>query len=161
MNKQEELTYLFGIMSEASKWTRSSDDDRDSVRMEVEERIQRLLGNGGEPDENGVIQSVVHPDKEEIVKPRSDKIADTIRENGLISGKEARRRYVQTHTRAWFDGKQSFYPNDQIADILLPNNRIKHVHKDSNEYKKYLEAHPDAGAMTQVLPAFPSMVNGD
>lgn len=160
MNKQEELTYLFGIMSEASKWTRSADDDRDSVRMEVEERIQRLLGNGGEPDENGVIQSVVHPDKEEIAKPRADKIADTIREKGLLSGKEARRRYVQTHTRAWFDGKQSFYPNDQIADILLPNNRTKHVHKDSKEYKQYLAAHPDAGAMTQVLPAFPSMVSG-
>lgn len=142
MNKQEELTYLFGIMSEASKWTRSSDDDRDSVRMEVEERIQRLLGNGGEPDENGVIQSVVHPDKEETEPGEFVEQVSKAPSRKTLSSREARRRYVQTHTRAWFDGKQSFYPNDQVSDILLPNNRIKHVHKDSKEYKKYLEAHP-------------------
>lgn len=142
MNKQEELTYLFGIMSEASKWTRSSDDDRDSVRMEVEERIQRLLGNGGEPDENGVIQSVVHPDKEETEPGEFVEQVSKAPSRKTLSSREARRRYVQTHTRAWFDGKQSFYPNDQVSDIMLPNNRIKHVHKDSNEYKKYLEAHP-------------------
>ena len=48
MNKQEELTYLFGILSEASKWSASPGDDRDFVRMEVEERIRSLI--------NGVVQ---------------------------------------------------------------------------------------------------------
>ena len=63
MNKQEELTYLFGILSEASKWTASPDDDRDLVRMEVEERIYNLInGVEPEPDENGWIQSSIHPD---------------------------------------------------------------------------------------------------
>ena len=33
MTKQEELNYLFGILSEASKWVASADDDRDLVRM--------------------------------------------------------------------------------------------------------------------------------
>ena len=42
MTRQEELTYLFGILSEASKWS-SPDDDRDFVRMEVEERIRNLI----------------------------------------------------------------------------------------------------------------------
>ncbi len=162
MTNQEELQYLTALVLEASKWRISEGDDSDTIRLEVQDRIRRLTGINT-TDENGLNQSeimTVPEFKEEIVKPRADKIADTIREKGLLSGKEARRRYVQTHTRAWFDGKQSFYPNDQIADILLPNNRTKHVHKDSKEYKKYLEAHPDAGAMTQVLPAFPSMVNG-
>ena len=63
MTKQEELTYLFGILSEASKWTASADDDRDLVRMEVEERIYNLInGVVPVPDENGLIQSSIHPD---------------------------------------------------------------------------------------------------
>ena len=42
MTKQEELAYLFGILSEASKWA-SSSDDPDSVRVEVEDRIRNLI----------------------------------------------------------------------------------------------------------------------
>ena len=50
MTKQEELTYLFGILSEASKWE-SSPDDPDSVRVEVEYRIRNLIsGVVQEPD---------------------------------------------------------------------------------------------------------------
>lgn len=50
MTKQEELTYLFGILSEASKWA-SSSDDPDSVRVEVEYRIRNLIsGVVQEPD---------------------------------------------------------------------------------------------------------------
>ena len=47
MTSHEELTYLFGILSEASKWA-SAHDDPDSVRMEVEYRIRNLI--------NGVVQ---------------------------------------------------------------------------------------------------------
>ena len=47
MTAHEELTYLFGILSEASKWA-SANDDPDSVRMEVEYRIRNLI--------NGVVQ---------------------------------------------------------------------------------------------------------
>ena len=43
MTKQEELTYLFGILSEASKWSAAPDDNRDFVRIEVEERIRNLI----------------------------------------------------------------------------------------------------------------------
>lgn len=42
MTANEELTYLFGILSEASKWA-SSNDDPDSVRVEVEDRIRNLI----------------------------------------------------------------------------------------------------------------------
>ena len=47
MTDHEELTYLFGILSEASKWA-SESDDPDAVRMEVEYRIRNLI--------NGVVQ---------------------------------------------------------------------------------------------------------
>lgn len=49
MTKQDELTYLFGILSEASKWSSSPDDNRDFVRMEVEERVRNLI-NGVVPE---------------------------------------------------------------------------------------------------------------
>ena len=42
MTNHEELTYLFGILSEASKWA-SAHDDPDSVRLEVEYRIRNLI----------------------------------------------------------------------------------------------------------------------
>ena len=44
MSKQEELTYLFGILSEASKWA-SAHDDPDAVRLEVEYRIRNLISD--------------------------------------------------------------------------------------------------------------------
>lgn len=56
MTKQEELTYLFGILSEASKWA-SANDDPDSVRMEVESRIRNLI--------SGVVQEPDNPHAEE------------------------------------------------------------------------------------------------
>ena len=50
MTNHEELTYLFGILSEASKWA-SSPDDPDAVRLEVEYRIRNLIsGVVQEPD---------------------------------------------------------------------------------------------------------------
>lgn len=49
MTSHEELTYLFGILSEASKWSSSPDDNRDFVRLEVEERIRNLI-NGVVPE---------------------------------------------------------------------------------------------------------------
>ena len=42
MTNQEELKYLFGILSEASKWA-SAPDDPDAVRLEVEYRIRNLI----------------------------------------------------------------------------------------------------------------------
>lgn len=80
MTKQEELTYLFGILSEASKWTASADDNRDLVRMEVEERIHNLInGVEPEPDENGRIQSSIHPDNPKTVT-KPGQFVDTVEE---------------------------------------------------------------------------------
>lgn len=43
MTRNEELQYLFDLINEASKWRLSEGDDRDSLRMEVEQRIDKLL----------------------------------------------------------------------------------------------------------------------
>ena len=52
MTAHEELTYLFGILSEASKWA-SANDDPDSVRMEIEYRIRNLI-NGVAPEHDNL-----------------------------------------------------------------------------------------------------------
>ena len=52
MTNQEELTYLFGILSEASKWA-SSQDDPDSVRVEVEYRIRKFI-SGAVPEHDNL-----------------------------------------------------------------------------------------------------------
>ena len=103
MTRQEELNYLFGILSEASKWTASPDDNRDLVRMEVEERIHNLInGVEPEPDENGLIQSSIHPDN----LPAEDE-ALTGAEHLASPGKvdEARKKWEKDKIRVYIDGK--------------------------------------------------------
>ena len=45
MNKAEELKYLVQLQSAALDWRLSENDDRDPIRLEVEQRIARLLGD--------------------------------------------------------------------------------------------------------------------
>jgi hypothetical protein len=44
MNKTEELKYLVQLQSSALDWRLSEGDDRDPIRLEVEQRIAKLLG---------------------------------------------------------------------------------------------------------------------
>ena len=60
MTEHEELTYLVALVTEASKWKLSEDDDRDPIRMEVEQRIDTLLGKE-EVVVDGMVQSTAHP----------------------------------------------------------------------------------------------------
>lgn len=103
MTKQEELNYLFGILSEASKWVASADDDRDLVRMEVEERIHNLInGVVPVPDENGLIQSSIHPDNlpaEDEALTGGEHIAS------VEKVREARSKWERDKVRVYIDGK--------------------------------------------------------
>lgn len=137
MTNQEELQYLTTLVLEASKWRISEGDDSDTIRLEVQDRIRRLTGINT-TDENGLNQS--EPVQEETEPGEFVEQVSKTPSRQTLSSREAKRRYTQSHTRAWFDGKQSFYPNDQVVDIMLPNNRIKHVHRDSNEYKQYQQS---------------------
>lgn len=75
MTKQEELTYLFGILSEASKWASSPDDN---VRLEVEERIRNLI--------NGVVPEPDNLPAEEEPLTGSDYQALEVNEHLLNNG---------------------------------------------------------------------------
>lgn len=116
MTKQEELQYLIGIVTEASKWTPSPDDQRDLVRMEVEERINNLvMGVEPEPDENGLIQSTIHPDVPDnpVDEPlttadyqalEAQKLDDYI-EQKRAQNRKAKEKYNKKNVRVFMDGK--------------------------------------------------------
>ena len=58
MTEQEELRYLVSLTLAASDWRLSEGDERDPLRLEVQQRIARLLGD--EPEiVDGREQSVV------------------------------------------------------------------------------------------------------
>lgn len=62
MTRKEELAYLVGIVTEASKWTLSEDDTRDTIRLEVEHRIGVLLGDSTDtPAEDGRVHDTPKP----------------------------------------------------------------------------------------------------
>ena len=59
MTDKQELAYLVGLVTEASKWGLSEDDTRDTIRLEVEHRISVLLGEGSDvPEDDGRIHDV-------------------------------------------------------------------------------------------------------
>lgn len=74
MTSQEELTYLFGILSEASKWA-SSQGDPDAVRMEVEERIRNLI-NGVVTEHDNLPAEEDNLTGSEYQAPESEKLND-------------------------------------------------------------------------------------
>ena len=117
MTKQEELTYLFGILSEASKWTASADDNRDFVRMEVEERVHNLIhGVVPEPDENGLIQSSIHPDnlpaEDENLTGGDEHIASP---DKVEKAWQKQWKWKMDKVRVHIDGKVVWKPKDQCT----------------------------------------------
>lgn len=125
MTKQEELSYLFGILSEASKWTASPDDPRDLVRMEVEERIANLIqGVTPEPDENGLIQSIIHPDVNPVLTEDDYKALEAARLNEHLANKnKSREKWKADKVRCQEDGKTVWHPACEChQEKLFPNN---------------------------------------
>ena len=121
MTKNEELTYLFGILSEASKWSASPDDNRDLVRMEVEERIHNLInGVEPEPDENGNIQSSIHPDNlpaEQENLTGSENIASPEKSDN------ARSKWERNKVRVYIDGRHVWKPRAECVKQPRDNSK--------------------------------------
>lgn len=121
MTKQEELTYLFGILSEASKWSASPDDDRDLVRMEVEERIHNLInGVVPVPDENGIIQSSIHPDN---LSAESEALTGAEHLAPVEKVIEARSKWERDKVRVYIDGKHVWKPRAECVKQPRDNSK--------------------------------------
>ena len=121
MNKQEELTYLFGILSEASKWSASPDDNRDLVRMEVEERIHNLInGVEPEPDENGDIQSSIHPDN---LPAEQENLTGSEYIDSPEKSDNARSKWERNKVRVYIDGRHVWKPREQCVKQPRDNSK--------------------------------------
>lgn len=128
MTREEELTYLFGILSEASKWTASADDNRDLVRMEVEERIHNLInGVVPEPDENGLIQSTIHPDVNPVITEDEYKaLEEATKLNEHLSSKEkTKRKWASKRVRVVIDGKPTWKLRSDCHKEVMPGWQTK------------------------------------
>lgn len=121
MTKQEELTYLFGILSEASKWSASPDDNRDLVRMEVEERIHNLInGVEPEPDENGLIQSSIHPDN---LPAEQENLTGSEYIDSPEKSDNARSKWERNKVRVYIDGRHVWKPREQCVKQPRDNSK--------------------------------------
>lgn len=56
MDEKQELLYLQQLVLDASTWRLSEGDDRDCIRLEVQDRLRRLAGQET-IDQNGFAQS--------------------------------------------------------------------------------------------------------
>ena len=102
MTNQEELQYLLGIVLEASQWRLSEGDERDTIRLEVQDRIRRLSGQNT-VDENGLHQSEPKP----------------IRHNRKYED-----RFTRSHRRICVNGKSFYVLKDHVEKVESKNSRV-------------------------------------
>jgi hypothetical protein len=102
MTKTEELKYLVQLQSAALDWRLSENDDRDPIRLEVEQRIAKLLGE----------EPVVIDGREQNVR-RTEQM------------QKARRKYQENKVRV---GK-TWYPRELVEKQMLGPNKFKWVLK--------------------------------
>ena len=98
--KKYELAILLDILLEASRWNSAS--DKDSIRLEVEDRLARLL-----PADNydGV-----------EVKGSTEIEVDTEK----FKQQQKHARYAETHVRVMGpDGKKKWYPREDCEQVKV------------------------------------------
>ena len=96
--KQMELALLIDIVLEASRW--NSDSDKDSIRLEVEDRLSRLLpaDNYDGVQVKGSVEIEVDPE--------------------MLKEKNKHARYAETHVRVTGpDGKKKWYPKEDCVQV--------------------------------------------
>lgn len=108
MTANEELTYLFGILSEASKWA-SSPDDPDAVRLEVEYRIRNLI-SGAVPEHDNL------PAEEENLTG-SENIASPEKSDN------ARSKWERNKVRVYIDGRHVWKPRADCVKQQRDNSK--------------------------------------
>ena len=102
MTDHEELTYLFGILSEASKWA-SSPDDPDAVRLEVEYRIRNLI-SGVVPEHDNLPAEEENLTGSDCQAPESEKLnnghlPDPVKAAKAVNGWKSKRVRCQENGR--------------------------------------------------------------
>ena len=106
--QKTELNYLLDIVLEASKWTRTPDDDRDQIRIEVEHRINMLTGRQDPLDE----------DLEPEIEPENMNEHISSREN-------PKRKWSVKRVRVIIDGKPVWKLRSECRKEVMPGWQTK------------------------------------
>ena len=108
MTADEERQYLCDLIMSASEWRLSEGDERDTIRLEIQDRLRRLNGVDTE-DENGYIQSepvevspVLTADDYKAIE--AQKLDDYI-EKKRTQNRKAKDKWKKDKVRVFIDGK--------------------------------------------------------
>ena len=107
MTADEERQYLCDLIMSASEWRLSEGDERDTLRLEIQDRLRRLNGVNTE-DENGYVQSepvevspvLTHDDYKAL---EAAKVNEHLASPGKVD--EARKKWEKDKIRVYIDGK--------------------------------------------------------
>lgn len=120
MTADEERQYLCDLIMSASEWRLSEGDERDTLRLEIQDRLRRLNGVETE-DENGYVQS--EPVEVSPVLTEDDyKALEAAKVNEHLASPEKVEKAWQKQwkwkldkVRVRIDGKTVWKPKDQCT----------------------------------------------
>lgn len=124
MTADEERQYLCDLIMSASEWRLSEGDERDTLRLEIQDRLRRLNGVETE-DENGLIQS--DPVEVSPVLTEDDYQAlEAQKLDGYLEQREknrkAKEKYNKKNVRVFMDGKPVWKPREEChQELRFPN----------------------------------------
>jgi len=125
MTADEERQYLCDLIMSASEWRLSEGDERDTLRLEIQDRLRRLNGVETE-DENGYVQS--EPVEVSPVLTEDDyKALEAAKVNEHLASvekvKNARSKWERDKVRVNIDGKHVWKPRAECMRQLRDNSK--------------------------------------
>ena len=125
MTADEERQYLCDLIMSASEWRLSEGDERDTLRLEIQDRLRRLNGVETE-DENGYVQS--EPVEVSPVLTEDDyKALEAARVNEHLASVEkvnnARSKWEKSKVRVYIDGKHVWKKRSECQKVPRDNSR--------------------------------------
>lgn len=124
MTQDEERQYLCDLIMSASEWRLSEGDERDTLRLEIQDRLRRLNGVETE-DENGYIQS--DPVEVSPVITDDDFTAlEAAKLNEHLSNKDKlKRKWASKRVRVVIDGKPTWKLRSECHKEVMPGWQTK------------------------------------
>ena len=125
MTADEERQYLCDLIMSASEWRLSEGDERDTLRLEIQDRLRRLNGVETE-DENGYVQS--EPVEVSPVLTEDDyKALEAAKVNEHLASvekvNESRSKWERGKVRVFIDGKHVWKPRSECYKAPRDNSK--------------------------------------
>lgn len=129
MTANEERQYLCELIMSASEWRLSEGDERDTLRLEIQDRLRRLNGVDTE-DENGYIQS--EPVEISPVITQDDfKALEAAKLNAHLESHLASPEKVDDARKQWESSKVRCSENGRL--VWHPRSECQKVPRDTSK----------------------------